>query len=126
MLWSEFLRDYLTFTRKERIGIIVILLLIFLIFFLPQLVDRKISSTTTGIDTSWINSVKKLEIKEPIKRDISQGVSTDDENFAYQYDRNKDDYLNAELFYFDPNTISTEDWNKLGLKDKTIQTIQPV
>ena len=124
MLWSEFLRDYLTFTRKERIGIIVILLLIFLIFFLPKLVDRKISSTPTDIDTSWINSVKKLEIKEKIQRDISQDSGIEDENFAYQYDRNKDDYPKAELFYFDPNTTSAEDWNKLGLKDKTIQTIQ--
>lgn len=27
------------------------------------------------------------------------------------------------LFYFDPNTISADDWKKLGLRDKTIATI---
>lgn len=28
------------------------------------------------------------------------------------------------LFYFDPNTLSADGWKKLGLKDKTIATIQ--
>lgn len=30
----------------------------------------------------------------------------------------------TELFYFDPNTLSAEGWQKLGLKEKTIGTIQ--
>ncbi len=28
------------------------------------------------------------------------------------------------MFYFDPNTLSKEGWEKLGLREKTIQTIQ--
>ena len=26
----------------------------------------------------------------------------------------------GELFYFDPNTASADDWKRLGLRDKTI------
>jgi competence protein ComEA len=29
----------------------------------------------------------------------------------------------GELFFFDPNTASAEEWKRLGVKDKTIQTI---
>src|SRR6185503_6381802 len=49
--------------------------------------------------------------------------------YAYQYDRKKSNYyeingVKGELFYFDPNTISSADWKRLGLRDKTIQTIE--
>ena len=27
-------------------------------------------------------------------------------------------------FYFDPNTLSKDGWQKLGIRDKTIKTIQ--
>ena len=30
----------------------------------------------------------------------------------------------SEVFYFDPNTAIHSDWKRLGLRDKTIQTIQ--
>ena len=33
-------------------------------------------------------------------------------------------FTKGELFYFDPNTISTSDWKRLGLRDKTIKTIE--
>ncbi len=54
--------------------------------------------------------------------------NSDNENvYAYQYDRSASTYnktVHGELFYFDPNTIATDEWKKLGLKEKTIHTIQ--
>lgn len=81
------------------------------------------------MDTAWIAAVKKIEIKVP---DTSGDYSerNDDENASiYQYDKRKsnsngDDIAKGELFYFDPNTISSSDWKRLGLRDKTIQTIE--
>jgi competence protein ComEA len=32
--------------------------------------------------------------------------------------------IKAKTFYFDPNTASSDDWKRLGLRDKTIHTIQ--
>jgi competence ComEA-like helix-hairpin-helix protein len=47
---------------------------------------------------------------------------------VYQYDHSKNNYYDnrpgGELFYFDPNIISQNGWKKLGLRDKTILTIQ--
>ena len=73
-------------------------------------------------------AVRKLEIRVPDSSgDYFQ--KNDDENaYAYQYDKRKTSYENAivkgELFYFDPNTISAPEWKRLGLRDKTIKTIE--
>ncbi len=51
----------------------------------------------------------------------------EDNSSNYQYDRNSNNYYTkskGELFYFDPNTLSAEGWKRLGLRDKTIGTIQ--
>ena len=125
MKWQEFVRDYLTFTRKERIGVIVVLILILLIIFLPKVVVTRSSSKPSPIDTTWITQIKKLEKKqlEPDKQQFSEKNDVTE----YQYDQPKSKYnesIKGELFYFDPNKLPVDGWKKLGLRDKTIQTIQ--
>jgi len=127
--WGEFIKDYLTFTRKERIGILVIVGLILFILFLPGILNRSSENNFTQIDTAWMAAVKKLEIKNPDSSgDYYQKIETENA-YAYQYDKRKSSYndnaiAKRELFYFDPNTISTSDWTRLGLRDKTIKTIE--
>jgi len=80
------------------------------------------------IDTAWIAAVKKLEIKNPDSLDDQYPKNYDVNAYAYQYDRKKNNYYEpksgkGELFHFDPNTILPSDWRRLGLRDKTIQTI---
>lgn len=120
MRWQEFARDYLSFTRKERIGVIGVLTLILLVFLAPQFSGNKVTQPT-DMDTSWVNAIKKLELK---KTDKENATGVNDEDFAYQYDRNEVPVKKAELFYFDPNKLSTNGWKKLGVRDKTIHTIQ--
>jgi competence ComEA-like helix-hairpin-helix protein len=127
MKWNEFVTDYLTFTRKDRIGILVIIGLMLIVLFLPMVFskNRKLNSTT--IDTTWAATMKKLEQMEPENNGQQSRQNNNDDNYAYQYDRstnNYNDLSKRELFLFDPNTISTEEWKKLGLKDRTIHTIQ--
>ena len=122
MKWQEFLKDYLTFTRKERIGIIVIISLIIIIFLLPKIVSPFSSSASFKTDTTWISKLKHLELKKEKKETPSDDNS--DEYYSYQYDRNKVNNVKGDLFYFDPNTLSSEGWIKLGLKEKTIQIIK--
>ena len=80
------------------------------------------------VDTAWIAAVKKLEIKKPDSLNDDYPKNNDENAYAYQYDRKKSNYYETksskgELFYFDPNMISTSEWKRLGLRDKTIQTI---
>ncbi len=124
MRWKEMLADYFTFTRRDRIAIITIVLIIAGIFFLPKMLSRFDHSKPTQADTTWIAAMKRLEQKESVSQ---YNKYDDDKNTAYQYDRPTDKYpakSKSELFYFDPNTLSSEGWHRLGLRDKTISTIQ--
>ena len=127
MKWKEIVTDYLTFTRKEQIGIMVLLLIIISIF-LPAFYSSYRGGTKREIpDTTWMVAVRKLEQKH-----ASNEKNISDENDsnlnAYQYDRSKPNCHNnkpaGELFYFDPNSLSKSGWQKLGLRDKTIGIIQ--
>jgi len=94
----------------------------------PSILSRTKSYAPVKADTAWINTVKRLEIKQPDSF-YQDNRTKDDNDYAYQYDRSKSSYSNnselkGELFYFDPNKISVAEWKRLGLRDKTIQTIQ--
>jgi competence protein ComEA len=125
--WSEFAGDYLTFTRKERIAVLAIALLIIIVILAPKLFFSKTASSQLhSTDTAWISAAKKLEIKESENKDRKPfNTQSGDKDYAYQYDRSVNSSPSSgSLFYFDPNTLDQEGWKKLGLRDKTIHTIQ--
>ena len=101
-----------------------------LIILAPKFVSIASKKELVNADTSWFSAVRKLEQKNPDSADRNYRKDYDDKNdYAYQYDRTKSNYNEnnspkGELFYFDPNTLSTDGWKKLGLREKTIQTIQ--
>ena len=77
-------------------------------------------------DTAWIAAMKRLEVKTN-ENEMNPGASENDDNNSYQYDKRIGHYnagSKGELFYFDPNNLSADDWKKLGLRDKTINTIR--
>ena len=118
--------DYFSFTRRDRIAIITLLLIISGVFFLPKTISRVNRSKPTKTDTAWISAMQRIEQKEA-GSDQQYKKYDDDNSTAYQYDRPTDKFISkskGKLFYFDPNTLSTEGWQKLGLRDKTIHTIQ--
>src|SRR5258705_7455532 len=126
MRWKQFVKDYMTFTRKERIAVIVLVFLIAITFILPKIINNTANNRNLNVDTSWIAAVKKLEVKESQNNEQKNYKREDDNNnYAYQYDRTVDNSTASNaLFYFDPNTLNKHDWEKLGLKEKTIHTIQ--
>ena len=129
MKWSEFIRDYLVFTRKDRIGILIVVGLIVFTLFLPDILSKTSGNRPAKIDTSWMAAVKRSEIKAQDSPVFQYQKNDNDNAYAYQYDRRKSSHNESappkgELFYFDPNTISTSGWKRLGLRDKTIQTIE--
>ena len=87
------------------------------------------TNSLTQIDTAWMAAVKKLEVNIPDSSSDDFQKKNNDHVYTYQYDRKKSNYyesksIKGELFYFDPNTTSGSDWKKLGLRDKTILTIE--
>ena len=59
MKWTEFTRDYLSFTSKERIAVIALLCMILVIAILPRVIDGLPSGQSTPTDTSWISAMKR-------------------------------------------------------------------
>lgn len=124
MNWKKIITDYFNFTRRERIGIIITLMAILILIFSPSLFTTKDAKNLNTPDTAWITAIKKLEQKETVSE--HRGYD-DNEAIALQYDpskTNSDNKPAGELFYFDPNTLSKEGWQKLGLREKTIKTIE--
>lgn len=126
MSWREFVKDYLNFSRKERIAILALVTGILLVFFLPDIVPSSRSNIYSA-DTTWFSEVRKLTITEK-NNDESINNSGEENPSAYQFDKPNNSYpenlaIKGELFYFDPNKITRADWKRLGLREKTIQTI---
>ena len=118
--------DYLSFSRRDRLAILIILLFVILGLLLPGLVSIKAVPKTFYSDTSWIASLRDLEQKEKKKDQAFASYSRDDNSYTYQYDLSKKNYQRGSkgsLFNFDPNSLPEGGWKKLGLREKTIHTI---
>ncbi len=122
---KKIVAEYFTFTRGNRIAILAIVFVILGVFFLPDVISKNSAPKEIKTDTAWITKMKILEQRE--SNDPSFSDYNENNSSHYQYDRKANSNYpknKVELFYFDPNTISEEGWKKLGLRDKTIGTIQ--
>jgi len=74
-------------------------------------------------------AVKRSELKVQDSAENDYQKNNNENAYAYQYDKrkssyNENDIIKGELFHFDPNTITGSEWKRLGLRDKTIKTIE--
>lgn len=114
------LKDYLTFSKRERTGSIVLIGLIVVIFLLPEFYPEPKRYT----DPATIEAFSKqaAELKK-IFPDSASGVMHKDSNV--DHGGSKKDYNHEiTLFNFDPNTVSDAGWSKLGVSDRTTRTIR--
>ena len=119
--------EYFTFTKKERVGILVILTLILVFTLLPFLFPYFITEKKYD-HTAFEKEIAALKIKQTDSSQKFQKKDFDKENSpSYNRASEKNYYeapVKASLFYFDPNTLSGDGWKKLGIREKTITTIQ--
>jgi competence ComEA-like helix-hairpin-helix protein len=124
-MWKKFISDYLNFTKKERTGIIVLLVLIVFFSFLPFFYAYFIKEKHPNA-TAFKKEIATLQLKEPDSTKNFAQKNFDEDNYPnyYQPSETNKPKFSSELFYFDPNTATIADWKKLGLRDKNITTIQ--
>ena len=125
---KNILTDYLSFTKKERNGIIILLVLIAILILVPFLFPFFIKEKPAEI-ASFKNQMEQLKIKQADTTVRKYAAKNYDENNNqyYRESENKNEYSKipkGELFNFDPNTLDESGWKRLGIKDKTIKTIQ--
>ncbi|MDB5221995.1 MAG: hypothetical protein JWN83_662 [Chitinophagaceae bacterium] len=127
-MWKHFLKDYLSFTKKERTGIIILLALILVCLFAPFLYPYLIRQ---GIydHSQFDEEVAQLKIQQPDSSSAKKyfNKNFDENNYNNYYEPSEKNYYTkskAAVFYFDPNTASQDDWKRLGVRDKTVEIIE--
>lgn len=125
---KEWVRDYFTFTKNERIGILVLVSVILLLLFLPYLFPKFVKQPKTNQAelAREMVKLKQLTIDSSTEKISTKRNYRDEENADYYRPLKRNEAVNkaGELFSFNPNTTSASEWKRMGLSDKTIQTIQ--
>src|SRR5665647_2464468 len=120
-MWKRFLSDYLSFTKKERTGILVLLFLIAFFMTIPFLYPFFIQQKPID-DTLFKKQINMLTIKQVDSTDKFAKRNFDENNYQnYREPAEKNYYSKqpkGELFNFDPNTLDEGGWKRLGIRDK--------
>lgn len=108
MFWKKFAKDYLSFSRQDRMGVIALSLMILAVIFIPSFFSKdpgppRISS----VQLSW----------------DSLQSETEPFDFAEQVKPVAEENIAGELFYFDPNSLDAAGWERLGMKKNLVKTI---
>ncbi|MEP7376019.1 MAG: helix-hairpin-helix domain-containing protein [Chitinophagaceae bacterium] len=109
------IKEYFTFSRKERIAVIILLLLLAVVFVLPYFMGSR-NVVPIIMQEEWNHQIQKLT------RDSSAKEDQEELNGPQYSPKSVNTF--SSLFQFDPNTATADDWKKLGLGDKTIHTIE--
>ncbi len=102
---SNFFKEYFSFSRSEKNGILVLLVIIIILLFIPKFLY--------------------LTQKDEVNYDYSEFSKQIDEFENSLKKRNKiQENKHAEkLFYFDPNNTTNKQWEQLGFSNKQIKII---
>lgn len=115
-------KEYLFFSKKERIALILFLGLASMVILLPFWNQHK-EVESQGSD-GYFMPVKTMETKkEGVTYSEKSGGST---HFTYKrrYNNQRDDSKTmGRLFSFDPNTLDEAGLKELGLRERTVHTI---
>ena len=118
-------KHFLVFTKKEKRGIFVVLFFVLLVFvsskYIYPLITKEKPSDEHNISVLG-DSLRELQ------RDSAPAYYPHN-NYApgAYHSYPKKEYgaaFTGTMFYFDPNTLDMAGWERLGIKDKTIATIQ--
>lgn len=123
---KKFAREYLDFGRRDRLAVLTIFFFVLGAYFLPEFIPRARFSQAQP-DSATIKALERMELEENSKNRVGSDEESSYGSYADRYDRpanSKYQKAKGELFNFDPNTLSVADWKRLGLRDKTIGTIQ--
>jgi DNA uptake protein ComE-like DNA-binding protein len=114
--WQQQIKEYLTFSRKERRGIFVLLILLAaLILFnllLPFIFRRE--------PTDFSEFEKQIALFESQQAAIRDSLLNNDNIKPFE---RKNVKIKLTPFLFDPNQLTAEQWKQIGLEEGQIKVI---
>jgi len=110
-------KEYFVFSKKERIGVFILLGIIAVFIFLPFW--YKPVFTKPAIDAKVQQKLLAISAKHesPVIDSLDNEADSTKETYAAK------PAVVHELFYFDPNTLAADGLKKLGFGDKTVEHI---
>lgn len=114
----------LSFSKKEKNGIIVIVFINLLLIFTPFIYERLFpEKEETTVDL--ISELKALEeIQKDSIKNYGDHVQWPEKNQHQGKTQQGQSETKTELFNFNPNVITEREWMKLGVSEKTAKSIQ--
>lgn len=107
------IRNYFYFSKTQRNGLIIVICLIFLSFFLSSILSDYLSSPATDFS----------EFKEDVKAFEAETKKLDKERFEEELGEvTKEKKTPIQPFLFDPNIVTKEALIKLGIKPTVART----
>jgi competence protein ComEA len=120
MFGKKFNRDHLHFSRRDRMGIVSLLCLVLLVYFLPFFYSHAAHRFPISQSPGLSQALDSLQSRETGQRDEPSFSSYSPPIHGRSPEES---YQPGELFSFDPNTLPPEGWQRLGLPSRTVRTI---
>jgi competence protein ComEA len=111
MQWKNLVKDYLSFSRKDRIGILVLVTATLVVYLLPYVLP----SPPPAIPVNQAVLLAASDSLDQVDVSNEQRYSNQEGEGSHK--------VSGKLFAFDPNTLDAEGWARLGLPEKNIRTI---
>jgi competence protein ComEA len=119
-------KNFLTFTKKEKRGTLVLLTTIVGIFisakYIYPIIIKEDNTNNKALFAS-VDSLKEKQ-KDSAPNYYNRNEYNDNGGFNTYPKKEYNNTFTGTMFYFDPNTLSADGWKKLGVKDKTIASMQ--
>ncbi len=113
---KRIVKDYFTFSKKERTAIFILLLLMAVFVALPYFYpDKNHPPSINKALVDFVAQAKQLSADSFVYEENSRSNFSDESRYGTT--------VIKETFPFDPNTIGDDAWRRLGISDKTIRTI---
>ena len=114
--WQRQIKEYLTFSNKERRGVFVLLTLLAILLLLNTLLPFLIKRQPVDF-SSFEQQIAMFEKRQESYRDSIANIR----NKSYSPIVNDGSRLTP--FEFDPNELSADQWKQIGLNDRQINAI---
>lgn len=119
---KKWVKEYLTFTKKDRVGGFVFVAVVAGCVLLPPLFAEKRETAVLRSDSVLLLAMDTLQKRETVKRTAFWNENEDVADNRFEPSETKA-FVAGDLFFFDPNTASFDDWRRLGLNERTAKTV---
>ena len=114
----DFIKDFFSWSKKERIGVIALSIILLSLFFLNFFFDRWF------IPESEPWNADSLAFYSKILDSLENDVTSEKNPIQQKREPNKAvEKKKIKYYYFDPNKIGKQEWINFGFSDKQAQSI---